>query len=125
MVVYTQGMSISNPLARPFRMEATWFTDPNFNNLVKKAWADNQNFVPEAINLVTKNAIAWNKNTFGNIFRRKMWLLGRIEGIQKSQSRVYAHNLFLLEKELVKDYNTILYQEELFWFQKSMANWIT
>lgn len=39
-------------------------------------------------------------------------------------SRVYTHNLHLLEKELVEQYNQILYQEELLWFQKSRSNWI-
>ncbi|XP_028109540.1 uncharacterized protein LOC114308198 [Camellia sinensis] len=125
MIVFTQGMNSPNPSARPFRLEATWFTDSSFKNVVEKSWADSHFSVPEAIDLVTKNALSWNKNIFGNIFRKKKWLLGRIEGIQKSQSRIYSHNLFLLEKELVKDYNTILYQEELLWFQKSEANWIT
>ncbi|KAL7262327.1 hypothetical protein ACSBR1_000666 [Camellia fascicularis] len=60
--------------------------------------------------------IEWNKDTFGNIFRQKRWLLGRIDGIQKSQFHIYTHNLHLLEKELVEQYNQTLYQEELLWF---------
>lgn len=62
---------------------------------------------------------------FGNIFRKKRWILGRIVGIQKSQENNYCHNLQILEQDLISDYNNILAQEELLWFQKSRANWIT
>ncbi|KAL7210180.1 hypothetical protein ACSBR1_031694 [Camellia fascicularis] len=60
MVVYIQVMFSLNPSARPFRIEAAWFTDPDFKLLVKS--------IPEATILLTKNAISWNKTHFGNIF---------------------------------------------------------
>ncbi|XP_028105054.1 uncharacterized protein LOC114304080 [Camellia sinensis] len=71
------------------------------------------------------DATIWNKKVFGNIFRRKRWLLGRIEGIQQSQAHNYSYNLHNLEIDLVDQYNKILYPEELLWFQKSRAKWIT
>lgn len=73
----------------------------------------------------TKEAIFWNKNSFGNIFRKKRWTLARISGIQKSQDKIFSHNMQILEKDLILEYNNILQQEEIHWFQKSRAKWIT
>ena len=72
-----------------------------------------------AINDFTHNVKTWNKETFGNIFKRKRNLLTCIEGLQKSQAQFYSHNLFLLEKDLITQYNATLFQEKLLWFQKS------
>ncbi|KAI8550987.1 hypothetical protein RHMOL_Rhmol06G0149600 [Rhododendron molle] len=77
------------------------------------------------INNFTKAAQDWNKNVFGNIFRKKRWIQGRINGIHKAQETNFAHNLQLLEKDLVKEFNNILFQEEALWFQKSRSKWIT
>lgn len=38
--------------------------------------------------------------------------LGRIEGIQKAQNHQFSHNLQILEKDLVADFNKILAQED-------------
>lgn len=80
--------------------------------------------VHEKINNFSTAALNWNKNTFGNIFKKKRWTLARINGIQKSQSTNFSHNLLLLEKDLISEYNNILAQEELLWFQKSRSRWI-
>ncbi|KAL7207488.1 hypothetical protein ACSBR1_029440 [Camellia fascicularis] len=125
VIIYTEGMQHSDPILRPFRMEAAWFVNPDFKNLVKDSWDETNNSILEVITSITAKASHWNKNVFGNIFRNKRWLLGRIEGIQKAQSQKFSHNLFVLEKELIKYYNNILYQEEIFWFQKSQSNWIS
>ncbi|KAL7253115.1 hypothetical protein ACSBR1_007602 [Camellia fascicularis] len=98
MIIYTKGMQHSNPILRPFRMEAAWFVNPDFKNLVKHSWDETNNSILKAVTSVTAKASRWNKNVFGNIFRNKRWLLGRIEGIQKAQSQKISHNLFVLEK---------------------------
>lgn len=61
----------------------------------------------------------WNKTVFGNIFRKKRWTLSRIEGIRKSQQNKFSHNLQVLEKDLISEYNNILAQGEIHWYQKS------
>lgn len=78
----------------------------------------------EKINSFTNEATRWNKETFGNIFRKKRWILGRIEGIQKAQANQFMHSLQCLEKDFISDYNNILNQEELHWYQKSRSKWI-
>lgn len=47
--------------------------------------------------------------------------MSRINGIQMAQATNFSHNLQILEKDLVSEYNNILAQEEVLWFQKSRA----
>jgi hypothetical protein len=63
----------------------------------------------------------WNKDTFGNIFKRKKELLSRLNGIQNSPH--YGYNEFLdkLEKDLQEQLAVTLYQEECLWYQKSRS----
>ncbi|KAL7170172.1 hypothetical protein ACSBR2_035096 [Camellia fascicularis] len=95
----------------------------------RKGWANTMGkqtpSLSKKLETLAHDASVWNKEIFGNIFRRKRWLLGRIEGIQNSQAQHYSHNLHNLEIDLVDQYNKVLYQEELLWFQKSRARWIT
>lgn len=58
-------------------------------------------------------------------FVKKWWTKARIEGIQKAQDNLFSHNLQLLERDLISEFNNILIQEELLWFQKSRSRWIT
>lgn len=47
-----------------------------------------------------------------------------MKGIQRSLERVDSLSLLLLEQTLQHEYNHILFQEELFWFQKSREQWV-
>ncbi|KAL7254737.1 hypothetical protein ACSBR1_008974 [Camellia fascicularis] len=125
LVVFTQDMHPSNPKSRPFRFEAAWLCHPNFPDVVLKSWANMNTNLVGAITEFTHNVKTWNKEVFGNVFKRKRSLLARIEGIQKAQTQTFSHNLFLLEQDLIKQYNSTLFQEELIWFQKSRVKWLT
>lgn len=76
------------------------------------------------INKIPEVLVPWNKNRFGNIFRRKRKLLARLEGVQKALAIRQNPNLDGIEKSLAKEYNEVLAQEETFWFQKSRVKWI-
>ena len=78
-----------------------------------------------ATNFFEYNAKEWNKNCFGDIYQRKRRILARLEGIQKAQDNLYSFNLERLEEKLQLDYQNILKQEEILWYQKSISNWIT
>ncbi|KAL7263003.1 hypothetical protein ACSBR1_001215 [Camellia fascicularis] len=89
LIVYTQGMHPSTPQNRPFRFEVAWLCHPNFTEVVQKSWF------------------------------KKRSLLACIVGIQKSQNNHFSHSLQLLEKDLIKQFNMTLFQEQILWYQKS------
>ncbi|CAL5362434.1 unnamed protein product [Camellia sinensis] len=125
LVVYTQGMHSFNPHNRPFRFEAAWMSHPGLIEVVKSSWHFMNNKLLDATAEFTHRVNAWNKEIFGNIFKRKRRLLARIEGIQKVLAVQFSHNLQHLENDLIKEYNETLLQEEMLWFQKSRAKHIT
>ncbi|KAL7183941.1 hypothetical protein ACSBR2_026167 [Camellia fascicularis] len=125
LVIYTQSMHSPNPQNRPFRFEAAWLSHPNFSEVVNDSWLNMDCHFLAAINNFTQNVKTWNRDVFGNIFKRKRSLLARIEGIQKAQALNFSHNLHILEKDLIKQFNSTLSQKETLWFQKSRNNWVT
>ncbi|KAL7171208.1 hypothetical protein ACSBR2_035953 [Camellia fascicularis] len=118
-------MHPSNPQNRPVRFEAAWLCHPTFPEVVQLSWLNKDFKLLEAINNFTQNVKTWNREVFGNIFKRKRNLLARIEGIQKNQAQVFSHNLHILEKDLLKQFNSTFFQEEILWFQKSRNKWLT
>lgn len=66
----------------------------------------------------------WNRDIFGNFFFRKKKCLARIEGVQWVVAKGADRKLEKLETKLIQEYNTILYQEELLWYQKTKVNWL-
>ena len=76
--------------------------------MINTAWNMPNNSLTEKFDFLTTYLKNWNKDVFGNIFRNKRNILARIEGIQKARSLQYSHNLFLLEKDLIKQFNDIL-----------------
>lgn len=64
------------------------------------------------------------KEVFGNIFKRKRILENRIKGVQRSLERVDFVRIILLEQQLQRDYDQVLFQEEIHWFQKSKEKWV-
>ncbi|KAK4476678.1 hypothetical protein RD792_015838 [Penstemon davidsonii] len=108
---------------RPFRFELAWFTDPQCKEIVEQVW-NSTNSIYEAIDQLPKMLKEWNKCSFGNIFFRKRRILARLNGIQKRLCCEENQYLSDLEDELIGDYNLILKQEELLWFQKSRVKWL-
>ncbi|GAU31065.1 hypothetical protein TSUD_322020 [Trifolium subterraneum] len=71
---------------------------------------------------ITDNLKVWNKEVFGNIFKRKKELLARLNGIQNSPTYGYINFLESLEKELQDQLASTLYQEECLW--NEAGHWI-
>ncbi|CAJ2669285.1 unnamed protein product [Trifolium pratense] len=108
---------------RPFRFEAAWNTHENFKQVLQENWNRGRDLV-FLLNNLTDNLKVWNKEVFGNIFKRKKELLARLNGIQNSRNYGYSNFLESLEKELQDQLATTLYQEECLWYQKSRGKWI-
>lgn len=122
LLIHVYGNTPHMGINRPFRLEAAWLLDESFAAVVNNN-RRGSNF-SDKIKTFSNAAMNWNKNVFGNIFRKKRWILGRIEGVQRAQANQFSHNLQCLEKDVVTDFNNILAQEEMLWFQKSWAKWI-
>ncbi|XP_028116928.1 uncharacterized protein LOC114314661 [Camellia sinensis] len=116
--------AMSNDQWQALFPEAAWLCHPTFFDVVHKSWHDMEFKLLEAIDNFTINAKTWNKEVFGNIFKKKEKSLARIEGIQKTQAINFSHNLHLLEKDLIKQFNMTLFQEEILRYQKS-NKWLT
>ncbi|XVF08056.1 hypothetical protein REPUB_Repub06bG0192700 [Reevesia pubescens] len=112
-----------NRSARPFRFEMAWLSHASFAELLKDNWTAE---IDLHVTLSRWRTILqkWNCEVFGNIFKRKRRLLARIEGAQKAMESQPNSFLFQLENELVADYNQVLLQEEMLWYQKSRSNWV-
>lgn len=61
-----------------FKFLGAWMDHSDFENQVKFSWC-NSNSWNENLNRLTTNLKSWNKEVFGNIFRRKHRILKRIE----------------------------------------------
>ncbi|XP_061347714.1 uncharacterized protein LOC133293198 [Gastrolobium bilobum] len=100
---------------RPFRFEIAWMEHYNFTQFLARSWnvvKDNRTNLHD----LTPNLKRWNKVVFGNIFNRKTNLLHNIAEIQNHVD--YHTNLSLQsrEKEVRKDLDAVLIQEEILWF---------
>ena len=108
---------------KPFKFEQMWLTNPSFSTLVKNNWNSSE-FIPSSsspisrlqhcLKFLTTNIIDWNKNHFGNLFRKKNCLLTRLRGIQIALACNPLAYLYSLEHQPILDYNHILHQEFLF-----------
>ena len=111
---------------RSFRFEAAWATHKDYCNVVDHAWSKEKGNVVDGLYRVRDDSIMFNKNVFGNIFRRKRLLEARLTGIQKQIEMGLGplHNLLRLEKMVQLEYEQTLHQEEIIWFQKSREKWV-
>jgi hypothetical protein len=109
---------------QPFRFEAAWITHPDYSDIVKSAWVKTAGDYVSCIQQVQHDSLIFNKETFGNIRRRKIHLERRLKGIQSALERVDSARLVYLQRDLQRDYDMILRQEEIHWYQKAREDWI-
>ena len=98
-----------------------WLHHPEFPEVVKGSWDLHQN-LGLAIKQFTEKVKKWNKEVFRNVFACKRRVLARLYGAQKALSNGPNHFLIQLEKDLMREYASIMQQEEEFWALKSCLN---
>ncbi|GLT50394.1 hypothetical protein SLA2020_238810 [Shorea laevis] len=124
-ILFNLETAASHPPAnKPVRFEAAWLSREEFGSIFTNAWAKNPSNLTVAINNTSAACISWGKSVFGNIFRKKRLLKARISGIQNSPRYQASTLLQSLEDNLLEDYQKVLHEEELLWFQKSRVDWI-
>ena len=109
---------------RPIRFLAAWTTHPDYDTVVDTAWHRGDQIVVNCLAKVKEDSLVFNKDVFGNILYRKRRLETRLQGIQRRLEQVDFASLIRLEEELQREYNLVLYQEELLWYQKSRERWV-
>lgn len=115
------------PLAigpHPFRFEAAWIDHEDYYDLVTTAWNSSNHNPTTALKNVRESSIIFNQEVFGNIFKRKRQVEKRLKGVQQYFNRVDSLHHALLEKDLQREYNDILFQEEMHRYQKSREQWV-
>ncbi|XP_075665909.1 uncharacterized protein LOC142635672 [Castanea sativa] len=122
-VLLESNLSNGVHLPRPFKFQSFWLSNLSFPGIVSESWSRSGPF-QVAIDCFSRKASEWNRNHFGNIFRRKRRVLARLNGIQKALADNPSHSLIEMEKTLYKELNVLLCQEEELWVQKSCINWM-
>ena len=118
------GSVQQNRGVRPFRFQAVWSTHPQYEHVVLNAWPRGNHFIPASLCAVRNDSLKFNSEVFGNIHKRKRELEARIRGIEKRLETWDSASLSFLLQQLHKDYDEVLYQEEILWFQKSREKWV-
>lgn len=108
---------------KPFKFQTCWLTDSSFPKVVTQAWGQ-ANGLMNVIENFAKDPTSWNKQQFGKVFARKKNLMARLNGIQRAVSVRPSTFLLNLEKELLKEFEIVLSQEEELWALKSRVNWL-
>ena len=108
---------------RPFRFEVAWLKQSGFRELLQNSWNQNRS-TPEALYGLRLKLKKWNKEVFGVVQVRKEKLVNDIKAIQDLLDRTQTDELLSKEAALIKEFEEVLEQEEIIWFQKSREKWI-
>lgn len=112
-----------DPRRRPFRFEAAWLSHPSFKELVSTSWKETIS-TPNALKELKRKLVKWNKDVFGDVQKRKDSLMEKIKGVQDRLDTLPTDTLLVEEEELIKEFELVLQQEEVLWYQKSREKWI-
>lgn len=86
-------------------------------------WEWNDNLMC-SLKCFSEKLIAWNRDTFGSIFKRKKRVRIRLEGVMKALDAKTLADLLKLESKLKREWSEVLLQEKQLWMQKSRVDWI-
>lgn len=112
-----------NRKRRPFRFLASWLHHEDFPHFMSCAWPRAGQWCNQ-INSLHGALDSWNKQVFGDIFARKRRLVRRLENVANRLTSVPSVELELAHKRIWGEYEQVLIQEEMLWFQKSRSKWL-
>ncbi|KAL8129303.1 hypothetical protein V2J09_018458 [Rumex salicifolius] len=121
LLLKSTGFMQRNPLARPFRFQAAWVMHEEFQSFMRNHWQQGAKLSSALANLAT-HLESWNRDVFGNLFRRRDRLWKRIEGIQRELCVRPNGGLMRLEQQLRGELDCILEQIHIFWVQKARTD---
>lgn len=101
-----------------FFFQSAWLTHETFPKLEEDSWKMRSDWL-EFVSSFTSAAKVWNYTVFGNIFHKKERILRRLDGIDKALATGSSKDFLSLQKDLWKEYEEIILQEEMYWQQRS------
>lgn len=107
---------------RLFRFLVSWLTHKDFPTLMQKVWDRSPLGHPGPYS--QKALQKWNKEVCGNIFDQKRDLISRLEEVSHNLTVLPSVSLDNAHKALYQEYEQVLLQEEILWYQMSRAKWI-
>lgn len=111
-----------NASRRPFRFEAAWLKHAGFQELLETSWNRTIN-TRDALDKLRKILGKWNREVFGDIQTRKEKLMSDISEVPDALDQHQSDELLNKEEVLLKEFDVVLEQEEMVWFQKSREKW--
>lgn len=108
---------------RYFKFLGPWLEHEDFHSQVCSSWRNSDSWNINIARL-SKTLSTWNRTVFGNIFQRKKRLLGHLEGIDRQLINGSTERLSRLKQDLWTEYNSLLDQEEAYWFQQARSKWL-
>ncbi|PNY04054.1 ribonuclease H, partial [Trifolium pratense] len=107
-----------------FHFQAAWLSHPDYESLVDTTWNQAEGDVVSKLSIVQTTSLRFNKEVFGNIYKNKKLLEARIKGVHLQLDSCQSSDLISFEKSLQLEYNKVLAQEEMMWYQKSREKWV-
>ncbi|CAN1146333.1 hypothetical protein LINPERHAP2_LOCUS15186 [Linum perenne] len=121
---FIQIIILSLPCARTLiGLGFPWFGHALFRPTVDAAWAGDLD-LPVKLNNLTPKLKKWNKDVFGNIFRRKKLLEDRLEALELQQATTFSDDTRVEELAAQVELERVLWEEELTWIQKARSKWV-
>ncbi|CAL1404640.1 unnamed protein product [Linum trigynum] len=108
---------------RPFRFLAAWLSHETFQSTIEAAWKHGGDFNLSLLDLQVALQ-TWNKDVFGNIFKRKRSLSKMLVKWELINDHKPNPRTIQEETRVREELEQTLWQEELLWMQKSRDNWI-
>jgi hypothetical protein len=90
-----------------FHFQASWIAHPNYEKLVDNTWNASGPSATAKLASIKEKFITFNKEVFGNIFKRKRQVEAHTKGVHRQL------DIIQLEMELEKQFSAILKEKEL------------
>ena len=82
ILIAPAGFPVHAHSCKPFQFHVAWYTHCTFEGVLRDNWDPNATLRANLQTLASE-LTHWNKEVFGNLFRRNRKLWARIEGIQR------------------------------------------
>lgn len=113
--ILLQILNITRARFKGFRFLEPWFHHLDFTQAVEHLWRREPENLHDTMENFKCGIMEWNHMVFGNIFQRKKRCSAQLLGIQQRLATTGSTSLQVLESKLMREYDTILTQEELYW----------